>query len=57
VSQPSCVCFGGEDLDLLFVSTARENLSDAALADEPDAGKVLVYSSAFSGLPESRFRN
>jgi L-arabinonolactonase len=56
VSQPSCVCFGGEEFGLLFVSTARESLSEAVLAEEPDAGRVLVYRSEFRGLAESRYR-
>lgn len=53
-SQPSCVAFGGPDLDHLFVTTARVGLSDAALATEPLAGSVLVYRTPFRGLPESR---
>ena len=55
VSQPTCVCFGGPGLDLLFVSTAREGLDAARLEAEPDAGHVLVYATAFRGLPESRY--
>lgn len=50
VSQPSCVAFGGVDLDLLFVTTAREQMSDAALAEEPLAGDVLVYRIGHRGL-------
>jgi len=40
--QPSCVCFGGPDLDLLFVTSARENLDAATLRIEPHAGDVFV---------------
>lgn len=56
VSQPTCVCFGGENLDLLFVSSAREKLSAEQLEAEPEAGDVLVYETGCRGLPESRFR-
>jgi sugar lactone lactonase YvrE len=56
VSQPTCVCFGGERLDLLFVSTAREGLTDAELEAQPLAGDVLVYETDYRGLPESRYR-
>jgi L-arabinonolactonase len=56
VSQPTCVCFGGEDLDLLFVSTAREGLSPESLEAQPEAGHVLVYQTAYRGLPEDRYR-
>jgi sugar lactone lactonase YvrE len=56
VSQPTCVCFGGAGLDLLFVSSARENLGPERLAAEPEAGNVLIYTTDFRGLAESRFR-
>lgn len=52
----SCVAFGGEDLDLLFVTTARVELDEAALARAPDSGSVFVYKTAFKGLPECRWR-
>jgi sugar lactone lactonase YvrE len=38
VSQPSCVTFGGSDLDLLFVTSAKLGLKTPA----PGAGDVLV---------------
>ena len=56
VTQPTCVCLGGPNLDLLFVSTARENLSAAELAMQPDAGNVFVFQTPYRGLPESRYR-
>jgi L-arabinonolactonase len=56
VSQPTCLCFGGESFDWLFVSTATEGLSEAQLRKEPEAGNVLIYRTAFRGLPEDRFR-
>jgi L-arabinonolactonase len=56
VSQPTCVCFGGEGLDLLFVSSAREHLGPERLEAEPEAGNVLVYTTDFRGLAESRFQ-
>ncbi len=55
-SQPSCVCFGGPNLDLLFVTTAREGLNEATLAGEPNAGDVFVYRPGAQGLPESEYR-
>lgn len=56
VSQPTCVAFGGPELDLLFVSTAREGLSARQLAEQPHAGDVLMYRTNVRGLPEPRFR-
>jgi sugar lactone lactonase YvrE len=51
VSQPSCVAFGGPNLDLLFVTTARSGLA----APEIGAGDLFVYTAPVRGLPESRF--
>ncbi len=42
VQRPSCVAFGGADLDRLYVTSARTNLSPAALAAGPLAGALLV---------------
>jgi L-arabinonolactonase len=54
-SQVSCVAFGGTDLDLLFVTSARENLSRAQLAREPQAGDLFVYQLNVKGLADARF--
>lgn len=53
VSQPTCLAFGGPDLDLLFVTTARQGLTEQQLEAEPDAGSLLIYQSPYQGLPES----
>jgi sugar lactone lactonase YvrE len=55
-SQPTCVCFGGPDLDLLFVTSAREGLDAAALDREPHAGDIFVYHTGVQGLPEVEYR-
>ncbi len=51
VSQPSCCAFGGPDLSVLAVTSARQGLSPEALAAEPDAGNVFVYQTDACGLP------
>jgi sugar lactone lactonase YvrE len=51
VSQPTCVAFGGDDLELLFVTSARADLSDEALANEPAAGDLFIYRTDCNGLP------
>ena len=53
VSQPTCLAFGGPDLDLLFVTTARQGLTEEQLKAEPDAGSLLIYQSPYQGLAES----
>lgn len=50
VSQPTCVAFGGSDLDLLLVTSARDGLSDAELAHQPLAGSVFIYKTSARGL-------
>jgi L-arabinonolactonase len=54
-SQPSCVCFAGPDLDVLCVTSARENLDPSMLDAEPDAGNVFLYRAGVQGLPESEY--
>ena len=55
-SQPSCVCFAGPHLDVLCVTSARENLQPSRLQAEPNAGDVFLYRAGVQGLPESEYR-
>jgi sugar lactone lactonase YvrE len=41
VSRPTSCAFGGNGGGTLFVTTSREGLDDAALARQPDAGRLL----------------
>ena len=54
-TQPSCVCFGGPGLDILCVTSARENLSPETLSVEPHAGSVFLCRPGVQGLPESEY--
>ena len=54
-SQPTCIAFGGPDLDLLFVTSARDGLKQEALLRDPSAGDVFIYRVGVRGLPDSRF--
>ena len=56
VSQPTCVAFGGEKLNLLFVTSARQDLNSATLEQQTDAGNLFIYKTPFTGLPESVFK-
>jgi len=42
VSQVTSCCFGGEDLNILFVTSARIGLSEERLKEEPLAGSVFA---------------
>jgi len=50
-SQPTCVAFGGQNLDLLFVTTAHAEMEQR----EPQAGDVFVYQTTCQGVAESPF--
>ena len=52
VSQPSCPAFGGPELRDLYVTTARQDLSEEALAAEPLAGQVFVATDIAQGQRE-----
>jgi L-arabinonolactonase len=54
-SQPTCIAFGGPDLDLLFVTSARDGLKENALLRHPSAGDVFIYRVGVRGLPDARF--
>lgn len=55
VSQPTCVAFGGADLNLICVTTARQGLSREKLGVQSQAGDVFIYKTDFKGLVESPF--
>jgi len=55
-TQPTCITFGGRDLDILFVTSAREGLSGAALANQPNAGDLFLYKVDAKGIPDARVR-
>ncbi len=52
VERPTSCAFGGPDRTTLFVTTARADLDEAALARQPDAGRVLsIEGLGVRGLP------
>lgn len=56
VSQPTCMAFGGDDMNLLFVTSARIGLSDEALAAQPEAGNLFIYRTNFKGVNECWYK-
>jgi sugar lactone lactonase YvrE len=54
-SQPTCVAFGGRNLDLMYVTSARDGLNEAALMGQPHAGDVFVYKMSVPGLSDGYF--
>jgi sugar lactone lactonase YvrE len=55
VSCPTSCSFGGERLDRLFITTARQGLDDAQLSAEPLAGALLAIDPGIRGLEEEAF--
>ena len=55
VSRPTSVCFGGDDLRTLYVTSASRNLTPEQLAAQPLAGAVFALRLDVPGLPEHPF--
>ena len=56
VPQPSCLAFGGENFQEIFITSAREGLSAEELERWPGSGGVFrAQADGLRGLPESRF--
>ncbi len=56
ITQPSCVAFGGPQMDILFVTSAWQSLDEPALAEQPSAGNGFLYQTPYRGLPDPRFK-
>lgn len=55
VERPTSVMIGGPDLRTLYVTSARDGLSEEARAAQPLAGHVFALDLDVPGLPEPRF--
>lgn len=55
VQCPTSCSFGGPDLKTLFITSARDGLSDAALLDQPQAGGLFAISLDVAGAPPLYF--
>ena len=51
VTNPTCCCFGGDDLDTLYVTSAAQRLPEPA----PIEGALLALDVGVRGLPEAAF--
>jgi sugar lactone lactonase YvrE len=50
--QVTCVAFGGDDLDIMFVTSATQNMTAEQLRVDPLAGALFAFKPGVCGLPE-----
>ena len=55
VSQPTSCCFGGDNLDELYVTSARQGLSAGQLRAEPLAGALFRFRPGVRGFAAAVF--
>ncbi len=55
VSQVTSCTFGGDRLDILFITTARASLSDSALTTQPMAGGLFTCEPGVKGQAPTPF--
>jgi sugar lactone lactonase YvrE len=55
-SLVTSVAFGGEQLETLFITTARNNLTPEKLVGQPNAGGLFAIEPGVTGLPTNVFR-
>jgi sugar lactone lactonase YvrE len=55
VSRVTSCAFGGDDLSELYVTSAKNGLSDAQLEEQPLAGGLFGLSPGVRGLPQRPF--
>ena len=55
VSQVSACAFGGPNLDELYITSARKNLSEEALEKQPHAGSLFKARLGVTGTEFTRF--
>jgi len=56
VACPTSCMFGGDNLQTLFVTSARVGQSEAALARQPHAGDVFMLAPGVKGLRQTAFQ-
>lgn len=54
--NPTCVGFGGDALDRLYITSARQGMDEEALARTPEAGGVYSALPGVRGVTDATFR-
>lgn len=55
VLNPTCVAFGGVNLDTLYITTARYRMSADQLGADPASGALFAIKPGVRGLPDAKF--
>ena len=55
VTQPTSCCFGGSNLDTLYVTSATQRIEPDLLAKQPLAGGLFAVHVGVKGLPEPEY--
>ncbi|HEX2914708.1 MAG TPA: SMP-30/gluconolactonase/LRE family protein [Chloroflexia bacterium] len=55
VEQPTSCIFGGENMDELFITTAREHFTEEQARQQPLAGDIFVVRPGIQGMQEPMF--
>lgn len=53
--NPTCIAFGGRQLDTLYITTSRLTLNPQQRQAQPHAGALFAVNPGVQGLPESTF--
>mmetsp|Transcript_29483 Transcript_29483/g.40711 ORF Transcript_29483/g.40711 Transcript_29483/m.40711 type:complete len:138 (-) Transcript_29483:51-464(-) len=56
VPNPTQVALGGPDLDTLYITSAREHLSEEELVAAPTSGSLFAVKVPLKGVPEPKFK-
>ena len=52
----TCCTFGGENLDELYITTARQDMDQSLLERYPQAGSVFKIKTSVKGMKTFEFR-
>jgi sugar lactone lactonase YvrE len=55
VERPTCCAFGGPNLDILYITSTSQNMSETERLAHPLAGALMAMRPGVRGLPEPRF--
>ena len=56
VPRPTSLCFGGENLDMLYITSTRSLMSKDDLEKYTLSGSLFVHKSPIKGLPQPLFK-